>query len=127
MIEALFNQPNYLVAKKALDVARLRQEAIAANIANLETPNYKRVDIAPEFAAELRKAAAAGDARRIGELQPAITVDPAAVANSKDGNTVTLESELLRMSQNTVENALQTQLVSGTLTKLRMAITGKTL
>jgi flagellar basal-body rod protein FlgB len=127
MIDALFNQPNYLVAKKALDVARLRQEAIASNIANLETPNYRRVDIAPEFAAELQRAAAAGDGRRVGNLHPKISVDSAAVANSKDGNTVTLENELVRMSQNTVENTLQSQLVTGTLLRLRLAITGRSL
>jgi flagellar basal-body rod protein FlgB len=127
MIEALFNQPNYLVAKKALDVAQLRQQAIASNIANLETPNYRRLDVAPVFATELQKAAAAGDSRQIAALQPKISVDPSAVANSQDGNTVTLENELLCMGQNTLEHALQTQLVSGTLMRLRMAITGKSL
>jgi flagellar basal-body rod protein FlgB len=45
MIEALFNQPNYLAAKKTLDAVVLRQQAIANNIANLETPGYKRVDL----------------------------------------------------------------------------------
>jgi flagellar basal-body rod protein FlgB len=42
MIEALFNQTGYLAAKKTLDAVALRQEAIANNIANLETPGYKR-------------------------------------------------------------------------------------
>ena len=36
MIEALFNQPNYLAAKTGLDVVELRQRAIQQNIANLE-------------------------------------------------------------------------------------------
>ena len=125
MIDALFNQPNYLVAKRALDVTRLRQEAIASNIANLETPNYRRVDVAPVFEAELQKAAAAGDAQRLREFRPRIAEDPSAVSGSKDGNTVTLEDELMRMSQNPLQNSLETQLVSGTLAKLRMAITGK--
>jgi flagellar basal-body rod protein FlgB len=47
MINALFSQPNYLASKKMLDATVLRQEAITSNIANLETPNYKRLDIAP--------------------------------------------------------------------------------
>src|SRR5437868_147119 len=65
MIEGLFNQPSYLAAKKTLDAVAVRQEAIASNIANLETPGYKRVDLAPTFRAELDRACASGDAREI--------------------------------------------------------------
>jgi len=43
MIDGLFNQTNYVAAKKMLDATALRHEAIASNLANLETPRYKRV------------------------------------------------------------------------------------
>ncbi|MFO1486975.1 MAG: flagellar basal body rod protein FlgB [Verrucomicrobiota bacterium] len=125
MIDALFNQPNYLAAKKTLDVVALRQEAIASNIANLETPGYKRVDIAPTFQAELDRACSSGDAQQLSTLKPTLAVDPNAIASGRDGNTVSMERELMLMSQNTITNALETQLVSGTFAKLRMAITGK--
>jgi flagellar basal-body rod protein FlgB len=72
MIEALFNQPGYLAAKKTLDAVALRQEAIANNIANLETPGYKRVDLAPAFQTELERACAAGDAQQIASLKPTL-------------------------------------------------------
>ena len=113
MIDALFNQPNYLAAKKTLDVVALRQEAIAGNIANLETPGYQRMDIAPTFQAQL------------ASLNPTLAPDPTALPNGRDGNTVSLERELMLMSQNTLTNALETQLVAGTFLKLRTAITGK--
>ena len=125
MIDALFNQPNYLAAKKTLDVVALRQEAIASNIANLETPGYRRVDIAPNFQAQLDRAVGSRDAQQLAALQPTLAIDPNAAPNSRDGNTVSLEKELMLMSQNTLTNALETQLVSGTMAKLRMAITGK--
>ena len=125
MIDALFNQPNYLAAKKTLDVVALRQEAIASNIANLETPGYRRVDIAPTFQAEMDRAVANGNPQQLASLRPTLAVDPDATSNGRDGNTVSLERELMLMSQNTLTNALETQLVSGTLAKLRMAITGK--
>jgi len=125
MIDALFNQPNYLAAKKTLDAVALRQEAIARNIANLETPGYKRVDLAPSFQAELDRAVSARDPQQLASLKPALAPDPNAVSNGRDGNTVSLEKELLLMSQNTLANALETQLVSGTLAELRLAITGK--
>src|SRR6266536_1461143 len=97
MIEGLFNQTNYVAAKKMLDVTALRHEAIASNLANLETPHYKRMDVAPAFASELRQ----------------------------DGNNVQLETELLKLNQNFLEHQLETQLVSGAMMKLRLAITGR--
>jgi flagellar basal-body rod protein FlgB len=125
MIDALFNTPNYMAAKKTLDAVALRQEAIASNIANLQTPGYQRVDIAPTFQAELNRACAARDPQQLAALKPTLAPDPTATPNSRDGNTVSLEKELMLMSQNTLASALETQLVSGTLAKLRLAITGK--
>ncbi len=125
MIDALFNQSGYLAAKKSLDAIALRQQAIASNIANLETPGYQRVDLAPSFKTELERACAAGDSQQLAGLQPTLAVDTNAVASSKDGNTVNFENEMMQMNQNTVAHALETQLVSGTLMRLRMAITGK--
>jgi flagellar basal-body rod protein FlgB len=125
MIDALFNDPTYLAGKKTLDAIALRQEAIASNIANLETPGYHRVDLAPSFKAELERACASGDAQQIAALNPTLAPDPNAVPNSRDGNTVNLENEMMQLNQNTVANAVQTQMISYTLMKLQLAITGK--
>jgi len=125
MIEALFNQPSYLAAKKALDATALRQEAIASNIANLETPGYRRLDLAPAFQTELERACSNGDSQEIAGLKPTLAPDPTAVPSGRDGNTVHLETELMQMNQNGVTNALETQLVSNMLSRMRLAITGK--
>jgi flagellar basal-body rod protein FlgB len=125
MIEALFNQPDYLAAKKSLDAVSLRQEAIASNIANLETPGYKRIDLAPSFRAELDRACASRDPQQIAAVNPTLAPDPTAVPNSRDGNTVSLENEMLQLNQNSMEHALESQLLTNTLYRLRMAITGK--
>ena len=125
MVEALFNQPDYLAAKKSLDAIALRQEAIASNIANLETPGYKRLDLAPSFQSELDRACASRDTSQIISLQPTLAPDSTAVPNSKDGNTVNLEKEMAQLSQNTLAHSLETQLVSNMLLRLRMAITAK--
>jgi flagellar basal-body rod protein FlgB len=125
MIEGLFSQPNYLMAKKSLDAIELRREAIACNIANLETPGYKRVDLAPSFNTELERACATRDPHRIAALRPQIATDTSAVAQSRDGNTVSLESELLQLNKNTLAHALEAQLVTGSLVRLKLAITGK--
>jgi flagellar basal-body rod protein FlgB len=125
MIEALFNQPGYLMAKKTLDAVALRQEAIASNIANLETPGYKRLDLAPAFQTELEHACASGDAQQIAGLKPVLATDPNAVASSLDGNTVHLENELMQLNQNSTTHALETQFVGNMLSRMRLAITGK--
>ena len=124
MIEALFNQTNYLAAKKVLDAATLRHEAIASNLANVETPGYKRLDLAPSFNSELNRAIAHDDPRQFSAVQPALQSDPTAVAGTRDGNTVLLETELLALQQNTLTHAVSTQLLTGALLKLRLAITG---
>ena len=125
MIDALFNQTYYTAAKKLLDATVLRHEAIASNLANLETPNYKRLDVAQSFSTELKQAMASDDSSRISALQPKLEVDPAAVVQSRDGNTVQLESELANLQQNTIAHAVETQMVTAQMVRLRLAITGK--
>ena len=125
MIDALFNQPGYLAAQKMLDAAVVRHEAIASNIANLETPNYKRLDVAPSFSSDLNRALASGDAAQLKSLQPSLAVDTNAVSANRDGNTVNLEHELVALNQNQIMHTLETQLVTGSLLKLRLAITGR--
>ena len=125
MIEALFNQPGYLAAKKALDGVVLRQEAIANNLANLETPGYKRLDLAPAFQTELERACNTGNLQQIAALKPTLAPDPNAVSSGRDGNSVHLENELMQLNQNGVAHALETQLVGNMLSRMRLAITGK--
>ena len=125
MIDGLFTDSTYVAAKKMLDVSLLRHEAIASNLANVETPNYKRVDVSPSFESQLQHAVAGQDSAEIAGLQPQLAVDTNAISGRSDGNTVQLEQEMLKLNQNVVENALETQLVSSNLAKLRMAITGK--
>jgi flagellar basal-body rod protein FlgB len=124
MINALFVQPGYETAKKMMDVTALRHEAIASNISNIETPNYKRIDLSASFESQLRQALTSGDVSQITSLTPSLGVDATAVSQNHDGNTVTLEDELMAMNQNTLAHHLETMLVTGEMLKLRMAITG---
>src|ERR1044071_371484 len=109
MINGLFDQSNYVAAKKMLDATVLRHEAIASNLANLETPNYKRIDVAPSFQSQLQQAVASGDSAQISVAQPELAVDSKATSGRTDGNTVLLESELLKLNQNMVEHTLESQ------------------
>ena len=126
MIDALFSQPTYVASKRMLDATALRQQAIASNIANLETPGYRRIDLATSFSDELQRSLANGSTSQISQLRPALALDTNAVAVNRDGNNVQLEKELLELNQNSLAHAVETQLVTSGLLKLRLAITGRT-
>jgi flagellar basal-body rod protein FlgB len=127
MIDALFSQPNYVAAKKMLDATVLRHEALASNLANIENPGYKRIDVAPSFSAELQQAVAAGNPDQIAGTQPRLSVDSTAIASNRDGNSVELETELAEMNKNFLAHAMETQLITANLLKLRLAITGRSI
>jgi flagellar basal-body rod protein FlgB len=123
MIEPIFQADTYQLARKLLDATALRQEAIASNVANAETPGYRRLDVAPSFAQQLRSQMASGT---LGSepIKPTLMEDPTARTTRPDGNNVEIESELLAMNKNSVEYDYLTQVVSGNLKQLKMAISG---
>ena len=125
MIDGLLASANYQGVKKMLDATVLRQEAIASNLANLETPHYKRVDVSPTFASELSQAISSGSPAAVNSIKPPIVVVQNAVAQNRDGNSVQLEKELIYLQKNMVAHHLQTQMLSGTYDKLRSAIRGR--
>jgi len=127
MIDPIFQSGNYQLARKLLDATALRHEAIATNIANAETPGFRRLDIAPDFEKQLRARMAAGDlgATSGATLQPKLAEDANARSLRPDGNTVEIERELLAMNRNAVEFEYLTDMVSGNLKQLKLAITGR--
>lgn len=125
MVDPIFQSDNYQVARKLLDAAALRQEAIASNIANAETPGYRRLDLAPDFAEQLKSHVRAGDIDRAAEMKPKLTEDTHARTVRPDGNTVEIENELLAMNRNSVEYEFLTEVVSRNIKQLKLAITGR--
>ena len=125
MIDPIFQADGYQLARKLLDAAVLRQEAIASNIANAETPGYHRLDIAPDFAQQLKASMATGQfGATADQITPKLAEDLNARTMRPDGNTVEIEHELLAMSQNMVQHEFLTDVISGNLKQLKMAITG---
>lgn len=58
-IDKIFDNETFLILKKAIDAATLRQKAIASNISNVDTPGYKRADVS--FEEELKAALNKGE------------------------------------------------------------------
>jgi flagellar basal-body rod protein FlgB len=110
-----------LVARKLLDVQALRHDAIAANIANAETPGYKRVDLDPDFDAQLKDAVQKHDRQAIKNLTPTIVEDRSAKAVRPDGNTVVLEKELMIDNQTAVNYDFLDQYLSMHIQQMQQA------
>lgn len=122
MIEQLFSGTNYQATKQLLDAAVTRHEALAANISNVETPGYKRVDLPKDFTHEFSSYVQSGG--KSSAPVATIVEDAAASSRRKDGNTVQLDKELLAMNKNEAEYETLTEFVSGSIKQLKLAITG---
>lgn len=125
MIDAIFSGQNYQLARQMMDATVLRHQALAANIANAETPGYKRVDVSPSFATRLQSALERGGTAESSKVQAQLAEDVSAKAVRPDGNNVEIEKELLALGKNGTEFSFLSQVVSGNIRSLRMAITGK--
>ncbi len=98
------------VMGKAADAAWQRNEIIANNIANVDTPNYKRQDI--NFEAQLRRAL--GESRyetvdtkvadiTSSELEPRVYTDSANFSYRVDGNNVDIDTENVELASNQIK------------------------
>ena len=124
MIEALFESNNYQASKKLMDVTILRQEAIAANLANANTPAYKRVDIDSDFSTAFKNALSGKANEKIDNLSVNLAVDSSAPKTDASGNTVDIEKEMVLLSENQIQHQLESRMISGRLSRLRLAIKG---
>ncbi|MBP0446236.1 flagellar biosynthesis protein FlgB [Roseomonas sp. SSH11] len=88
-----------------------RQEVLARNIAQADTPGYRTRDIAP-FAQHLRQAGGAQSlartdpAHRAGTGRAAGTVAAPAGEISPDGNTVSLDEQAIKVAETDSAHAL---------------------
>jgi flagellar basal-body rod protein FlgB len=121
--------------QNALNVRALRQQLLAANIANADTPGYKARDI--DFAAALREAGAgralsaaalrASSARHLaGEPagEPAAVLYRSVQQPSVDGNTVDMDMERNRFAENAVHYDANIAFINSQIKLLLAAIQG---
>lgn len=121
---------NYPLLKQALHACALRQEAIAHNIANVNTPGYRRIDVSFE---EFLRAAQQTPLRTIDPrhiaLPPAEPVEPQITPDEDapmrlDGNTVDIDYEMAQLAENQIRFQALSQLISGRYQSLKTVITG---
>ena len=138
MLERIMGSTNFNYLPRAMTAASMRQEVISDNIANVNTPNFRKSDVNFEdmLARELY-----GEKPPEGQLQMVRTHDkhlphkalpvhaePTVVTDETtkmrtDNNNVDIDVEMANLAKNQIYyNALATQL-GGYVTKMRNAIT----
>lgn len=137
---------------KALDGLSKRHKAIASNLANVDTPNYRRRDVSFEGAlshaiketkgiGSLERRQATNDAQlpmqvshashfpignsaaSINDVNPAIT-ESEDLEYRMDGNSVDVETEMVQLAKNTERYNAVAKMESGYFKGLRSVITG---
>jgi flagellar basal-body rod protein FlgB len=124
MIENLYSANNYILSKKMLDASHIRHEALSNNIANAETPGYKRRDLPVTFEKELTEAVARGQKVRLKELPIRTEIDKRTKPIRLDGNNVELDKELLEINRNALNYSFLSEYVGGSIKTLNKAISG---
>lgn len=108
---------------KLVDVAHLRHRAIAQNVANVNTPGYRRLEVRFEDALAQQLA-------RTGQVhamvaKPEVLEDHTTPARL-DGNNVEIDAEMMRLNKNTLLGNTYLQLLSTKLGMMKRAINGRT-
>ncbi len=89
----------HIALERAIQGSSIRHEALAQNLANINTPGYRRRDV--DFHSALQAAMPGG--REALEATPiAAQVDPAAPMRA-DGNSVDVDAEAANLAQNALE------------------------
>ena len=105
---------NYInILDKAADEANMRNELISNNIANVDTPNYKRKDL--DFETVLQAELAGGRTlnqsvnmanKDLSVLDPQVFTDNSNLSYRLDGNNVDISTEEAYLAENTIRYQL---------------------
>lgn len=106
----------------ALDFHRQRHSVLAGNVANVDTPDFRPIDI-QRTALSLSSDAESGDMQLSATDGVNFFFDDEDSAPNMDGNTVNLERELAKVDANRVRYNATSRLVSKRLATLRYAAT----
>lgn len=123
---------------KGLDAAQLRQDTIANNIANADTPGFQASHV--EFESYMQDALGGDGGLQMktsrdshfrsgsydaSTVHPFVTQDDAAQTMRMDGNDVDVEQQMTDLAKNTIwYNTLVTHM-NGELERLKIAIDGR--
>ena len=114
--------PQTELLSRLLSAADMRTRVTLANLANTNTPGYKRQTV--EFETLLQDAMRKGSSSTAA-IQPEVRVDLESPAGP-DGNNVTLEAEMIAMRENRILYETYASMLENHFSLIETAITGGT-
>ena len=129
MINGLFDQAIDRLAR-GLEYTSRRHEVLTRNIANLETPGYRAIDVTfDDYLKPARAAIADATPISLGPAAPGAPVARVVYAADgparDDGNDVNLDRQMARVAENTLLNHTLVQLLAGRFSAVKQAISGR--
>ncbi|MGC8668610.1 MAG: flagellar basal body rod protein FlgB [Chthonomonadales bacterium] len=122
MLDRILEPKAFQAASAALDGLSARHAAIADNIANVNTPGYKRKDVV--FEAQLAEALQSSrPGSRLPQLVPQVVRDTATTLRT-DGNNVDIEREAVALAENSIRYEAITEYVANFFINLKQVING---
>ena len=107
------------VIEAGLKAEGIRQKAIASNVANIQTPGYRSVDI--RFEELLGKAMESSDSFDLRDIQSEL-YEPGTTPVQKNGNDVSLEVEVGKMVRNTLRQKAYIRLLQSKYRQMQLAM-----
>jgi flagellar basal-body rod protein FlgB len=112
---------NFTLVTKLLDLQAKSQKVIAQNIANVNTPNYKRREF--RFEKALHQALGTGEASSYRDVTGWVA-RPNNTAVRNNGNNVDVEAEMMSMKETEMLYEIYTQVYNKKSTLVKKAING---
>lgn len=121
---ALIESNTTALLSLALEATTMRQQAIAHNIANANSPNYTPIDVRfDEKFSELRTQLKDGNNTMPVSLDDYRPTFEKAAANSVDAAPVALDREMVKLSENVLHHQALLKMLNKHFTILNMAVT----
>ena len=117
----------FALAERRLSWLERKQDVLAGNVANADTPGWRPREIAP-FSADLARAGAALATTRPNHLQGAPgaargqDTEPKPAARAPDGNAVSLDEQLMKVADVESTQEMVTNLYTKYLGFFRLAL-----
>lgn len=122
-VNSLTNDSTMQGLKMQLDACVMKHQAIASNVANINTPGYKRLDLSPSFQTEFAKAMEQINGGQIVDTPPQANLAEFSDGPTRfDGNNVNMDHEMVDLMNNQSKYDFAAKMLAHHYYMMKMAI-----